>query len=129
MGEGASERGRGRRRRRREEVEEEVEDIFRAAPNQLLRRFVSVGARGRVREREPRKFNTKNQYAAHSLAESSGLRGSESERENRKKDRMRQRQMRLRKRTISVSSLRFPSFTSEICTERYKNTNTDREAL
>ncbi len=30
-----------------EEEEEEVEDIFRAAPNQLLRQFVSVGARGR----------------------------------------------------------------------------------
>lgn len=30
---------------------EEVEDIFRAAPNQLLRQFVSVGAKGRARER------------------------------------------------------------------------------
>lgn len=60
MGEGARERGRRRR------GEEEEVDIFRAAPNQLLRQFVSVGARGRGRE--PRKFNTKNQYAAHSLA-------------------------------------------------------------
>lgn len=32
---------------RKEEEEEEEEDIFRAAPNQLLRRFVSVGERER----------------------------------------------------------------------------------
>lgn len=35
-----------------EEGVEEVEDIFRAAPNQLLRQFVSVGAKGRERERD-----------------------------------------------------------------------------
>lgn len=34
-----------------EEEVEEVEVIFRAAPNQLLRQFVSVGAKGRARER------------------------------------------------------------------------------
>lgn len=32
----------------------------------------------RERKREPRKFNTKNQYAAHSLSESTGQRGRES---------------------------------------------------
>lgn len=83
VGEEANEREReGREEEKEEEVEEEgveeVEDIFRAAPNQLLRQFVSVGAKGRAGEREPRKFNTKNQYAAHSLTESSGQRGRDS---------------------------------------------------
>lgn len=67
MGEGVSRRGTGRRRRRREEEEvvvEVVEDIFRAAPNQLLSQFVSVGAR--EREREPRKFNTKKKKSIFS---------------------------------------------------------------
>ena len=41
-----------------EEVVEEVEDIFRAAPNQLLRQFVSVGANGRARERESHASST-----------------------------------------------------------------------
>lgn len=59
MGEGAREkreRERGKEEEGEEEgeeaVEEEVEDIFRAAPNQLLRRFVSVGAREGEREKE-----------------------------------------------------------------------------
>lgn len=125
-----------RERAREEEEEEEEERRWRRRWRiylELLLINFSVGlclwGREGERESEPRKFNTKNQYAAHSLAESSGLRGSESERENRKKDRMRQRQMRLRKRMISVSSLQSPSFTSEICTERYKNTNTKHKAL
>lgn len=98
MGEGARERE--REEEEEEEEVEEVEDIFRAAPNQLLRQFVSVGAKGRARERERRKFNTKNQYAAHSLTESSSDRGSEEESE---------RQMRLRKwrKSVLVSSLWF----------------------
>lgn len=71
---------------RREEEEEEVEDIFRAAPNQLLRRFVSVGVneRERGRERDIHKFNSKNQYAAHSLAESRGQRGRKNGEQSRK---------------------------------------------
>lgn len=49
------ERAREREREEREEEEEEeeveeVEDIFRAAPNQLLRQFVSVGVKERVRK-------------------------------------------------------------------------------
>ena len=57
MGEGARERGKEEEGEEEEgeeaeEVEEEVEDIFRAAPNQLLRQFVSVGAREIERERE-----------------------------------------------------------------------------
>lgn len=48
VGEGASQRG----RERREEVAEEVEVIFRAAPNQLFRQLGFVGARERERERD-----------------------------------------------------------------------------
>lgn len=54
----------------------------------------------REREREPCKFNTKNQYAAHSLTESSGQRGREEEKvkgRTGKNNRMMQRQMRLQK--------------------------------
>lgn len=78
------ERVREREREEREEEEEEeeveeVEDIFRAAPNQLLRQFVSVGVKERVRKEKCAHthtlgFNTENQYAAHSLTESSGQR-------------------------------------------------------
>lgn len=32
--------------------EEEVEDIFRTAPNQLLHQFLSVGVKQRAKERE-----------------------------------------------------------------------------
>lgn len=88
MKERAREREREEREEEEEEEEEEVEevvDIFRAAPNQLLRQFVSVGVKERVRKEKcarvqthththTLKFNTENQYAAHSLTESSGQR-------------------------------------------------------
>lgn len=50
MGEGASEKE--DRKEKKEGEEEEVVGIFRAAPNQLFRQFVSVGVKGRERERE-----------------------------------------------------------------------------
>lgn len=37
---------------RKEEEEVEEEDIFRAAPNQLLHQFLSVGVKRRAKERE-----------------------------------------------------------------------------
>lgn len=74
----------GNGERKEEEEEEEVEeDIFRAAPNQLLHQFLSVGVKLRAKERDTHKFNTKNQYAAYSFIESSGQRGRESEQKSR----------------------------------------------
>lgn len=57
----------GNGERKEEEDEEEVveEDIFRAAPNQLLHQFLSVG----VKVRDAHKFNTTNQSAASSFVE------------------------------------------------------------
>lgn len=70
VGEGASQRG----RKRREEVAEEVEVIFRAAPNQLFRQLGFVGAR--ERERETRGEQLKSICCL--LAASLDLTGSES---------------------------------------------------
>lgn len=82
---------RGEREGKEEEEEEEVEeveDIFRAAPNQLLRQFVSVGAKGRARERESHASSTLkiNMQPTRSLraAAIERKRGRESERESRK---------------------------------------------
>lgn len=61
------ERAREREREEREEEEEEeeveeVEDIFRAAPNQLLRQFVSVGVKERVRKEKCAHTHTRVQH-------------------------------------------------------------------
>lgn len=74
VGEGASQRG----RKRREEVAEEVEVIFRAAPNQLFRQLGFVGARARERERGAQVEQLKSIRCL--LAASLGLTGSESKR-------------------------------------------------
>lgn len=77
VGEGASQRG----RKRREEVAEEVEVIFRAAPNQL---FPSVGVCGGEREGERETQVEQLKSICCLLAASLDLRGSESRRERGK---------------------------------------------
>lgn len=44
--------GNGERKEEEEEEEEVEEDIFRAAPNQLLHQFLSVGVKLRAKERD-----------------------------------------------------------------------------